>query len=204
MPRLLHIQSSPNLDGSISRVLSQKFVDKWLETHANVEIDTLDLAVDAPPHFGPELMAAAGKAPEEWSAETRQAIELSGKLVAQLKAADIVVIGAPMYNFTICSQLKTWIDHVTVAGETFQYSAPGVAKGLLFGKKVFVIETRGGDYSDIPMNAFDYQEPLLKLNLGFIGLFDVSFIRAQGMRQTPENEEHIIRNAERIINQLAA
>jgi FMN-dependent NADH-azoreductase len=204
MPRLLHIQSSPNLDASISRVLSQKFVDAWTASHANVEVDTLDLAVDAPPHFGPAMMAAAGTAPDKWSEETKQAIALSNKLVDQLEAADIVVIAAPMYNFTICSQLKSWIDHVTVAGRTFEYSAPGVARGLLFGKKVFVIATRGGDYSEFPMDSLDYQEPLLKANLGFIGMFDVSFIRAQGMRQTPENEQHIIRNTERIIEQMTA
>jgi FMN-dependent NADH-azoreductase len=204
MPRLLHIQSSPNIEGSISRVLTQRFVDKWTETHANVEVDTLDLAVDTPPHFGPEMMAAAGKAPEEWSEETKAAIALSDKLCTQLEAADVIVIGAPMYNFNISSQLKAWIDYVTVAGRTFKYSAPGVAKGMLFGKKAFVVETRGGDYSDVFMRGFDHQEPLLQLNLGFIGIYDVSFIRAQGMRQEPENEVHIIRNAEKIIDQLAA
>ena len=90
MPRLLHIQSSPNLDASLSRQLTQKLVDKWVSTHANVEVDTLDLTVNAPPHFGPEAMAAAGKAPAEWSDETRAAVALSGALVEQLKAADIL------------------------------------------------------------------------------------------------------------------
>jgi FMN-dependent NADH-azoreductase len=204
MPRLLHIQSSPNLDASISRVLSQKFVDSWIESHANVEVDVLDLAVDAPPHFGPAMMAAGGTPPENWNEDTQKAVALSGQLVDQLEAADIVVVAAPMYNFTVCWQLKSWIDHVTVAGRTFEYSAPGVARGLLFGKKVFVVATRGGDYSEFPMDSLDYQEPLLKANLGFIGMFDVTFIRAQGMRQTPENEQHIIRNTERIIEQMTA
>jgi FMN-dependent NADH-azoreductase len=204
MPRLLHIQSSPNLDASVSRVLSQKFVDTWVANHPSVEVDVLDLAVDAPPHFGPAIMAAGGTPPEQWSPETQEAVALSGKLVDQLEAADIVVIAAPMYNFTICSQLKGWIDHVTVAGRTFQYSAPGVVKGLLFGKKVFVVATRGGDYTDFPMNGFDHQEPLLKANLGFLGLFDVNFIRAQGMRQTPEETDAIMRNAESIIANLAS
>jgi FMN-dependent NADH-azoreductase len=110
----------------------------------------------------------------------------------------------PMINFTICSQLKTWIDHVTIAGRTFKYAAPGVSKGMLFGKKVFVITARGGDYADVPVNAFDFQEPLLRTNLGFLGLFDVSFIRAEGMRQRSEETADIIRNAETIIARLAA
>jgi len=204
MPRLLHIQSSPNLDASLSRQLTQKLVDKWVSTHANVEVDTLDLTVNAPPHFGPEAMAAAGKAPAEWSDETRAAVALSGALVEQLKAADIIVIGAPMYNLTMSSQLKAWIDHVTVAGQTFEYSGPGISRGLLFGKKAIVVATRGGDYADFPMDSLDYQIPLLKANLGFLGIFDVTIVRAQGMNEFPENREHIIRAAEATIEQIAS
>ncbi len=203
MPRLLHIQSSPDLDNSVSRVLSDKFVRTWVCNHANVEVDTLDLAASPLPHFGPEMMQAV-RPQSEWTVQTRQAVELSNKLVEQLEAAHIVVIGVPMINFTICSQLKTWIDHVTIAGRTFKYSAPGVAKGMLFGKKVFVIAARGGDYADIPVSAFDFQEPLLRTNLGFLGLFDVSFIRAEGMRQRMDEAVNIISNAESVIARMAA
>jgi FMN-dependent NADH-azoreductase len=203
MPRLLHIQSSPDLNSSVSRVLSDKFVSTWTSKHANVEVDILDLAVNPIPHFGPDMLQAA-RPQSEWSTQTRQAIELSNKLVGQLEAADVIVIGVPMINFTICSQLKTWIDHVTIAGRTFKYAAPGVSKGMLFGKKVFVITARGGDYADVPVNAFDFQEPLLRTNLGFLGLFDVSFIRAEGMRQRSEETADIMRNAESVIARLAA
>jgi FMN-dependent NADH-azoreductase len=204
MPRLLHIQSSPNLENSLTRTLSDKFVQTWISHHASMVVDKLDLVTDPLPHFGPDILAAGSKPPAEWSAKTREAVQLSDRLVKQLEAADIIVIGSPMINFTICSQLKAWFDHVTVAGRTFQYSAPAMAKGLLFGKKVFVIEARGGDYSDLPINAFDFQEPLLRILLGFLGMFDVSFIRAEGARQRVDEATDIVRNAEEIIARLAA
>jgi FMN-dependent NADH-azoreductase len=204
MPRLLHIQSSPNLGNSLTRVLSETFVKTWTSRHANVDVELLDLATNPLPHFGPDILAAGLKPPAEWSSETREAVQRSEALIKQLEAADILVIGSPMINFTICSQLKAWFDHVTVVGRTFQYSAPGVAKGLLFGKKVFVIEARGGDYSDLPVNAFDFQEPLLRVLLMFLGMFDVSFIRAEGVRQRVDEAPDIMRNAEAIIARLAA
>ena len=203
MPRLLHVQSSPNLEKSVTRVLSDRFVSHWTRNHANVEVDTLDLAKDPLPHFGPAILEAARPA-AEWSAATRKAVEVSDRVIRQLEVADIVVIGAPMINFTMCTQLKTWLDHVTIAGRTFKSSAPGVAKGLLFAKKVFVIEARGGDYADPPISAWDFQEPLLRTHLGFLGMFDVSFIRAEGMRLRPEEVADIIRHAEAVIDRLAA
>lgn len=204
MPRLLHIQSSPNFANSVTRVLSEKFVETWKRNHANVDVDLLDLAADPLPHFGAENLQASVRAPEKQTAEMRAAVALSDGLIKQLEVADIVVIASPMINFTITSQLKAWFDHVTIAGRTFQYSAPGVAKGLLFGKKAFVIEARGGDYADIPVTAFDFQEPLLRTLLMFLGIFDVSFIRAEGMRQREEEAADIMRNAEAIIARLAA
>jgi FMN-dependent NADH-azoreductase len=204
MPRLLHIQSSPNLANSVTRALSDKFVETWTSNHANVEVDVLDLVASPLPHFGAASLAAAVVQPEDYTPDTRDAVALSDRLIRQLEAADIVVIGAPMINFTVCTQLKSWFDFVTIVGRTFQYSAPGVAKGLLFGKKVFVIEARGGDYTDLPFSAFDFQEPLLRMLLMFLGLFDVSFIRAEGVRQRVDEAPDIIRNAEAIVARLAA
>lgn len=204
MPNLLNIQSSPNLETSVTRVLSDKFVQAWTSSHANVKVESLDLVTNPLPHFGPDILQAGVRAPADWSAQTRSAVELSDKLVKQLEDAHIVVIGAPMINFTICTQLKAWLDHVTIAGRTFKYSAPGAAKGMLFGKKVFVIEARGGDYADVPINAFDFQEPLLRTHLGFLGMFDVSFIRAEGVRQRVDEVADIMRNAESVITRLAA
>ena len=203
MPRLLHIQSSPNLGNSVTRTLSQKFVDEWTKTHASVAVDVVDLAKDPLPHFG-TVLAGAGAAREDWSPEVEEAAALSDRLIDQLEAATILVIGAPMINMTICSQLKSWFDHVMIAGRTFQYAAPGIAMGLLFGKRAFVIVARGGDYADVPMNAFDFQEPLIRTLLGFMGVYDVTFVRAEGMRQRIDEADDILRNAEAIIERLAA
>ena len=204
MPRLLHIQSSPNLGNSLTRALSEKFVQTWKSSHANVEVELLDLVANPLPHFGPEILQAGTRPSKEWTPETRRAVELSDTLIKQLEAADILVIGSPMINFTISTQLKSWFDHVTIAGRTFQYAAPGISRGLLFGKKAFVIEARGGDYTDLPFNAFDFQEPLLRMLLMFIGLYDVSFVRAEGVRQRVDEAADIMRNAEAIIARLAA
>ncbi len=204
MPRLLHIQSSPNLGDSVTRTLSDKFVQTWTSNHASVEVEVLDLAAGPLPHFGPEILQAAACAPEQRTPEMRSAVALSDRLIEQLEAADILVIAAPMINFTLCTQLKAWFDHVMIVGRTFQYSAPGVAKGLLFGKKAFVIEARGGDYTDLPFSAFDFQEPLLRMLLMFMGVFDVSFVRAEGMRQRVDEAPDILRNAEAVVARLAA
>jgi len=204
MPRLLHIQSSPNLGNSLTRALSDKLVQTWTTTHANVEVELLDLVATPLPHFGPEILQAGARPAGEWTPEMRSAVERSDKLIKQLEAADIIVIGSPMINFTISTQLKSWFDYVTIAGRTFQYAAPGVARGLLFGKKAFVIEARGGDYTDLPFNAFDFQEPLLRMLLMFIGIYDVSFVRAEGVRQRVDEAADIMRNAEAIIARLAA
>jgi FMN-dependent NADH-azoreductase len=185
-------------------MLAETFVRTWVSNHANVEVEVLDLATDPLPHFGPEILEAAGRTPAERTPQMQAAIALSGRLIDQLEAADILVIGAPMINFTVCTQLKAWFDYVTVAGRTFQYSAPGVAKGLLFGKKAFVIVARGGDYVDLPVNAFDFQEPLLRTLLMFLGVLDVTFIRAEGMRQKADEAADILRNAEAVIARLAA
>ena len=204
MPKLLHIQSSPNLERSVTRTLSEQFVGKWTENHRNVEVEVLDLATEPLPHFGPEILQAATTPPEEMSAETRTAVAVSDRLITQLEAANVLVIGSPMINFSICTQLKAWFDHVTIAGKTFEYSAPGVARGLLFAKRAIVIEARGGDYADLPFSAFDFQEPLLKALLMFLGIFDVTFIRAEGMRMSEEEAEDIIRSAQGVVSRVAA
>ncbi len=204
VPRLLHIQASPTMGASLTRQLSTKFVETWVANHANVEVDTLDLVTDPLPHLGPDLLGAFVTPPADRTAAMASAISVSDRLVDQLKAADIVVIGSPMINFTICSQLKAWFDHVTVAGKTFEFAAPGQSRGMLFGKRVFVIEARGGDYSEAPVNAFDYQEPITRMLLLFLGIWDISFIRAEGVRQRMDQAADIVSAAEAVIAQLAA
>ena len=100
-------------------------------------------------------------------------------------SADVIVIGSPMHNFGITSSLKTYLDHVARAGRTFRYTENG-PKGLLNGKKVFVLTARGGDYSQLPMSTLDHQEPYLRTILGFVGLDDVDFIHCQGVAMGEE------------------
>ncbi len=189
---------------SLTRQLSTKLVETWVANHANIEVDTLDLVTDPLPHLGPDLLAAFMTPPDERTEAMVAAIAISDRLIDQLMAADILVIGSPMINFTICSQLKAWFDHVTVAGKTFEYAGPGVSRGLLFGKRVFVVEARGGDYSEAPVNAFDYQEPVTRMLLLFLGMWDISFIRAEGVRQRMDQADEIVGAAEAVIARLAA
>lgn len=204
MPRLLQIQSSPNLQNSVTRTLSDKFVQTWLSNYAGVEVDQLDLEASPLPHFDAAAISGFSPGGAEKSAEAQERVALSDRLIKQLEAADILVIGAPMINFSISTQLKAWFDYVSIAGRTFQFAAPGVSKGLLFGKKAFVILARGGDYADFPANAFDHHEPLLRTLLGFLGIYDVSFVRAEGMRAKEEEVPAILANADEVIARLAA
>jgi len=204
MPRMLQIHSSPNLENSVTRTLSDRLVQGWLATHANVELEVLDLAKDQLPHFDAEIMAGLNPANTAKTASEKARVDQSDRLIAQLEDANILVIGAPMINFSIPTQLKAWFDHISIAGKTFQFAAPGISKGLLFGKKAFVVLARGGDYTDFPANAFDFHEPLLRTLLGFIGIYDVTFIRAEGMRAKEEEVPAILANAEEVIARLVA
>lgn len=205
MPTLLHIQSSPNVMESKTRELTDTFVKTWVDSHENVEVETLDLVLDPLPHFGPNALAGIFAPPEvPRSPEMAEAAALSDRLITQLESADVIVIGSALINMTITSQLKSWFDYISVPGRTFEYTAPGTARGLLFGKKVFIVEARGGDYNDPPMNAFDFQEPLLRMLTMFIGLFDVTFIRAEGHAMFPEKEADIMSHAESVVARLAS
>jgi FMN-dependent NADH-azoreductase len=204
MPRLLHIQTSPTMGMSLTRRLSTTFVETWVSSHPTFEVDTLDLVTDPLPHLGPDLLGSFMTPPDQRTDAMAAAAAISDRLIEQLKAADVLVIGSPMINFTICSQLKSWFDHVTVPGKTFESLAPGQARGILFGKRAFVIEARGGDYSEAPVNAFDYQEPVTRMLLLFLGIWDISFIRAEGVRQRMDQAGDIVSAAEAIIARLAA
>jgi FMN-dependent NADH-azoreductase len=204
VPRMLQIQSSPNGANSVTRSLTDKFVAGWMASHANVELDVLDLANDPLPHFDADALAGLAPGDAEKSDVQKGRAALSDRLITQMDAANILVIGAPMYNFTIPTQLKAWFDYVSIAGRTFQFAAPGISKGMLFGKKAFVVLARGGDYTDFPANAFDHHEPLLRALLGFLGIYDVTFIRAEGMRAKEEEVPSILANVEEVIARLVA
>lgn len=145
-----------------------------------------DVGANVIPHLTQETIAGV-RAIAESEAELLTS-SLSDELIAELKSADIIVIGAPMYNFSIPSTLRTWFDHVLRPRATFAYSAAG-AEGLLKGKRAIVIESRGGMYSDGPMKSIDFQEPYIRQLLKFIGISDVTFIHAEKIGSGPEDRD---------------
>lgn len=180
--KLLHIDSSPLAGTSVSRQLTRSTVAQWQASHPDATVEYLDLAVDAPTHLnGDSLGFRLGIDAEGLSETQRRENVVSERLVSQFLAADVVVIGAPMYNFSVPSQLKAWIDRIAQAGRTFRYTEKG-PQGLAGGKTVIVASTRGGVYSTNPaLAAMDHQESYLKAVFGFLGVTDVRFVRAEGV-----------------------
>ena len=203
MTTILHIDSSI-LDGySVSRVLSTDLVARLQTLHPNSKVIYHDLAANGPGHLSGAYMAATRGA--EVTDPTLSSELASGNAyIDELFAADIIVIGSPMYNFNISSQLKAWIDRIVIAGRTFKYDENGV-EGLLKGKKLFIASAQGGSYaSDSPMAFLDHQEAYLRGVLGFIGLIDVTVIRADGINLGEEVKAAVIAKAKTEIAALAA
>jgi FMN-dependent NADH-azoreductase len=182
MTQLLHIDSSILGGNSVSRQLTAQIVASWRAAHPATEVSYLDLAVDTPSHLSAESLGfrmAPGAA--ELSDVQKRENAISEALVSQFLAADVVVIGAPLYNFSIPTQLKAWIDRVAQVGRTFKYTEKGPV-GLAGGKTVIVASTRGGVYSTSDAgNAMEHQESFLKTVFGFLGVTDVRFVRAEGL-----------------------
>ncbi|RAH99933.1 FMN-dependent NADH-azoreductase [Acuticoccus sediminis] len=175
--RVLVINSSADLTNAVSRRIVKAAVERLADRDPQLEIDVRDVAVDPVPHLVPGTISGV-RGGAESTAEEAAARALSDTLIDELRAADLVVIGVPMYNFGVPTVLRSWFDHVLRAGETFRYSEAG-PEGLLRGKRVLVVESRGGLYSEGPAKVADFQEPYLRQLLGFIGLTDVTFVRAE-------------------------
>ncbi len=202
--KLLHIDSSILSDNSVSRRLTQHIVAQWQATHPGTVVDYLDLAVDGPSHLSAESLGfrmPANSAPLSDVQKRENAV--SEALVSQFLAADVVVIGAPLYNFSIPSQLKSWIDRIAQAGRTFTYTDKG-PKGLAGGKTVIVASTRGGVYSTSEGGrAMEHQESYLQTVFGFLGVTDVRFVRAEGMAMGDAPKAQALAAAELEILTLA-
>lgn len=181
--KLLHIDSSILGDNSASRQLSREVVQAWQAADASIEVVYRDLAADAISHFSAATLLAAGTAEEARDAAQAFEAKLSQETLAEFLAADAVVIGAPMYNFSVPTQLKAWIDRVAVAGKTFRYSEAG-PEGLCGNKKVILVSTAGGLHAGQATGAG--HEDFLKVFLGFIGVTDLEIVRAHGLAYGPE------------------
>jgi len=200
--KLLHIDSSILGADSASRQVSAAIVAALKASEPRIEIVRRDLAAAALPHLSGDHLAAGAGAPVDETAK-REAAEGAAAL-AEFLAADIVVIGSPMYNFAISSQLKAWIDRILVAGKTFRYGENG-PEGLAGGKRVIVALSRGGLYANGgPAAAMDFQEPYLKAVFAFIGIPDVEFVRAEGIAFGPEQRQAALAAAKAVANGLTA
>jgi FMN-dependent NADH-azoreductase len=182
MPTLLHLDASP-LETSVSRELTREFVSTWKSAYPGGTVVYRDLAANPSAPVNQAWVHAAYTPPGQRSAEQRDLLAHSEALIQELEAADEIVIGVPMHNFSISSSLKLWIDQVVRAGRTFAYGADG-AKGLLLGKKLTLLIASGGVYSpDTPTAAFNFVDPYLKTILGFIGITDVRTVAVGGVAQ---------------------
>lgn len=201
--KLLHVDSSILGAGSVSRQLSAEIVAAERRLHPGIQVLYRDLALTPVWHLsGTHIAARSGVAPA--TAEAQADIAAGNAMLEEFLAADIVVVGAPMYNFAISSQLKAWIDRLAVAGRTFRYSEKG-AEGLATGKRVIVASSRGGYYGPQTPAAFlDHQETYLRGIFGFFGITDVTFIRAEGVALGEEQRAKSIDAALSAIGGLAA
>lgn len=184
---ILHIDSSIFGDNSATKHLSAQVIARLGAAYPGAHIITRDLGADPLPHLTGADVAARGT--------------VADPVLAEFKAANIIVIGSPMYNFGISSQLKAWIDRIGVAGETFRYTAEGPA-GLMQGKLVIVLTARGSDFSVPAFAAMDHQEPHLRTFFAFIGIDDATFIHAQGLALSPDARGPAIAKAEAQIAAL--
>jgi FMN-dependent NADH-azoreductase len=192
--KLLHIDSSITGAQSVSRQLSAASVERLRAIHPGLSVIYRDLASDPVPQQSVALLAAKA------TGQVLPDLSEADAVVDEFMAADIIVIGAPMYNFSIPSQLKAWIDCLAVAGKTFSYSESGV-KGLAGGKRVIIASARGNIYTDTPVAALDHQESFLTGFFGFIGVTDLETVRAEGVAFGPEHRARAVENA---LTQAAA
>jgi FMN-dependent NADH-azoreductase len=178
---LLHIDSSARRN-SVSRQLTQRFVYSWKREHPGGQVIERDLTTTSLPLITDEWTLAAHSEPASLTPAQRETLSVSDTLVDELLAADTIVIGAPMYNLTVSAPLKAWIDQIVRVGRTVLYGAGGT-EGVLKGKKLVVLTSRGGAFRPgTPTAQYDHQEPYLRHILGFIGLTDVTFIHAENQK----------------------
>lgn len=201
--KILHLDSSILGPGSVSRLLSAEIVARLKAENPAADVTYRDLAAAPVPHLSGAYLAAGTQPADQRTAEAQADLDLGAAIMDEFLSADVVVIGAPMYNFSVSSQLKAWIDRVAVKGKTFNYSEKG-PEGLAGGKKVIIASSRGGIYSSGPGAAIDHQEPYLRAVFSFFGITDLDYIRAEGVNYGPEQREQAIGAARAGIEVLKA
>lgn len=203
MTTILHIDSSPLGAASVTRQLTASIVETLRKADAAATVAYRDVAANPPDHLSGELLQVVKfRNLEGLNERQRSELALTDELVDEFLAADTVVIGAPMYNFTIPTQLKAWIDRLAQAGRTFRYTEKG-PEGLAGGKRVIVASGRGGVYSTNPaLSGLDHQEAYLRTVFGFFGITDVTFIRVEGVGMGPDAKAAAFVKADQAIADL--
>ena len=179
MKKILHVISSPRGGASFSIKLGNAIVEKLLSRYPGSTVQETNLVDMHFPHLEEAHLTSFFTPAESRTPESIAAVKHSDDAIQEIMDADIIVIGAPMYNYTIHSTLKAWLDHVVRAGVTFKYDENGL-QGLIKNKKVYIAETTGGIYTEGPMKELDFALPYLKTILGHIGLTDISVFRIEG------------------------
>lgn len=198
MNTLLQLNSSIFSNGGQSSRLADAFVSAWRATHPNAQIIARDFARDPVPHLTAERFQSFLAKPEERNTGQQAVVAYSDSLIDEIKRADVIVLGLPMYNFGVPSQLKAYFDHIARVGVTFRYTEKG-AVGLLSGKKVYVFAARGGLYAGTPL---DTQTAYVRDFLRFLGMTDVEFVYAEGLAISEASKNAALAQAARAIEQL--
>jgi len=201
--KILQINSSARADGSHSTRLASTIVERVqasLPDPAAATVKLRDLGRTPHPELNETALQALFTPVEQRTPEQAARVALDDALIAELQAADVVVLGVPMYNFGVPAPLKNWIDAISRAKVTFQYTANG-PEGLLKGKKVYIALTRGGQYRNTPA---DTQVPYLKMVFSFLGMTDIQFVYAEGLAMGPEAEQQALASARTQIAELVA
>ena len=195
---ILQIKSSLFGDGGQSSQLANEFAARLLEVNPGAKLVVRDLIRAPVPHLDPARLAAfAAKA--NASPEQQAILAQSDALIEELRRADVLVIGLPMYNFGVPSQVKAWYDHIARAGVTFRYTETGESQGLLSGKKAYIFAARGGEYA---ASGNDWQAQFVRVILGFIGITDIEFVYAEGLAISAEHKQAAVEAARGALRRL--
>jgi FMN-dependent NADH-azoreductase len=203
MSNILYINSSVRNTGSISRQISGEFITKLKAAQPTSTVVERDLTAHPVPHLTEQMMGAYFTPADQRTAAQNETVKVSDNLVAEIMAADIVIIAAPMYNFSVSSTLKAWIDHIARAGLTFKYGANG-PEGMVKRKKFYIFTARGGVYSDGPAKAMDFHETYLRAVFGFLGITDITFIHSEGLAMGEDAVNTALANSRTAIAGLVA
>ena len=206
MACILHIDSSPRGDRSMSRTLSKEFIDAWKDSHPDDTIEYRDLGHNPVPHVNEQWIAAAFTPPDSHTPELKAAIKISDELVDRFLRSDRYVFGIPMYNFNVPSTFKAYIDQIVRPNRTFAVDENGNYRGLVdSSKKMLIIVSQGSSFKpETPLAAYDFQVPYLRTVFGFLGITDVTVICADNMNQGPELKAQSLADARAKIQELAS